>query len=392
MSTRGPGLTAAALPHRSRDYAAALATAACLAELLLVPLTLLVCALLTVAARLTRWRLHWLVLPATVGAVLLLTRGPGAAVAGYLRWPQRLIADLGGSGPPGHVLALAARDLPGQLPIALLAGCAQTAALGLLAGRASGRPAPRRPGLIAAARGHRSAALLAAGRTVTYEGCALGFDPGTGRPARLSWAEARLGVLARGASPAAATGLCLPIVCAALRRRKAVIAADLSGGSEAGRAVRALAAFAGLLAGDLAGIGPRQRPAVFGQVLRQGAVIAGSADPGTVADLTSVLTNLAGLGLRGDALAWIHGCERASPAAARALISAGREAGCAVLLSTADQITADTLAGAAGIVLTAGPVPGGEFAAQPAGTFAIRTASRREAGLVAIPVRPAGPP
>jgi hypothetical protein len=392
MSTRGPGLTAAALPHRSRDYAAALATAACVAELLLAPLTLVLCALLTLAARLTRWRLHWLVLPATAGLVLLLTRGPGAAAAGYLSWPQRLIADLAGSGPPGRLLALGARDLPGQLPIALLAGSAQMAALGLLADRASGRPAPRRPGLIAAARGHRSAALLAAGRTVTYDGCALGFDPGTGRPAGLSWAEAGLGVLARGPTPAAATGLCLPIVCAALRRRKAVIVTDLSGGSEVGRAVRALAAFAGLLAGDLAGIGARQRPAAFGQVLRQRAAIAGSGDPGAVADLTSVLTNLAGLGLRSDALAWIHGCERASPATVRALISAGREAGCAVLLSTADQITADTLASAAGIILTVGPVPGGEFAAQRAGTFAIRSASRREAGLVAVPVRPAGPP
>ena len=357
MSTRGTGLTAAALPHRSRDYAAALATAACLAELLLAPLTLLVGALLAAVARLTRWRLHWLVLPATAGFVLLLARGPGAAAAGYLNWPQRLITDLSGSGPHVRLLTLAARDLPGQLPVALLAGSAQ-----------------------------------AAGRTVTHDGCAIGVDPGTGRLAGLSWTEAGLGVLGCGASTAAATGICLPIVCAALRRRKAVIVADLSGGNEVSRAVRALAAFAGLRAGDLAGIGARQRAAAFGQVLRQRAAIAGCGDPGTVADLTSVLTNLAGLGLRADALAWIHGCERAGPAAARALILAGREAGCAVLLSTADQITADTLASAAGIVLTAGPVPGGEFAAQSSGTFAIRTASRREAGLVAIPVRPAGPP
>jgi hypothetical protein len=392
MSTRGTGLTAAALPHRSRDYTAALATAACLAELFLAPLTLVACALLAAAARLTRWRLHWLALPAAAGLMLLLTRGPGAAAVGYLGWPQRLIADLAGSGPHRRLLALAAHDLPGQLPIALLAGSAQAAALGLLPGRARGQAAPRRPGLIAAARGHRSAALLAAGRTVTQDGCALGFDPGTGRAAGLSWAEAGLGVLACGASPATATALCLPVVCAALRRRKAVIVADLSGGNEAVRAVRALAAVAGLLAGDLAGIAARQRPAAFGQVLRQRAVIAGSGDPGTVADLTSVLTNLAGLGLRGDALAWIHGCERASPAAVRALIAAGQQAGCAVLVSTADQSTADALASAAGTVLTAGPVPGGEFAGQAAGTFAIRTASRRETGLVAVPVRPAGPP
>ena len=89
----------------------------------------------------------------------------------------------------------------------------------------------------------------------------------------MSWAEAELGVLACGASPAAATGICLPIVCAALRRRKAVIVADLSGGSQVSRAVRALAAFAGLLAGDLAGVGTRQRAAAFGQVLRQRAEV-----------------------------------------------------------------------------------------------------------------------
>jgi len=418
MSTRGTGLTAAALPHRSRDYAAALATAACLAELLLAPLTLLLSALLAVTARLTRWRLHWLALPAAAGLLLILTRG-SAAATGYLAWPRWLIGGLSGPGPHGRLLAAAARDLPGQLPIALIAGSAQAAGLGALTSRA-----PRRPGLIATVRGRHCAALLAAGRTVTADGCALGFDPATGRRAGLSWAEAGLGVLVRAASPAAAAGPCLPILCAALRRRKSVIVADLSAG-EAVRPVRALAAFTGQYVADLAvpelaGTGPRPWPAVFGPALRQRTVIAGRAEPGAVAGLTAVLTSLAGLGLRADALAWIHGCERASPAALRALLSAGREAGCAMLLSTADPAAADALASAAGVTLTVAPVPGGpvrggpvrggpvrggpvrggpvrggpvpagEFAGQPAGTFAIRAGARQEAGLVAVPLRPAG--
>ena len=76
-----------------------------------------------------------------------------------------------------------------------------------------------------------SAAALAAGHTVTADGCALGLVADTGLVAGLSWAEATHGVLLTGPD---ADHLGVAVACAALRRRKTVVivecaAAGLSG-------------------------------------------------------------------------------------------------------------------------------------------------------------------
>jgi len=394
MSTRGHGLTAAVLPHRGRDYAAGLATAACIAQLLLAPLTLVLTAALASAGHLTRWRPHWLAVPAGLGYVLAAARGFGSAAVGYYAWPQRLAAGLTSAGPHGRLLVQALRDVPAQLPLALLAASVQAGALAWLARRVRGAAAPPwRPGLLAAARRRHGMTALTAGRTVTTDGCALGIDPGTGSRARLSWSEAAPGVLACGTDQAAVLNLCLPVVSAALRRRKTVVVADLSGGRPVAAAVRGLAGPAGVPVADLAAAGSEAGQVALGRALRQHTAVLTAGDGAILGDPTGMLTSLAELGLHADALVWVHGCERAGQALP-ALLTAVRRAGCCVLLSTTDQAAADELAAAAAVVLVAGPSPRHALASQRPGTFAILTGARREPGLIAVPVaaRFASPP
>src|ERR1700722_3516182 len=90
MSARETGLPVSARPPRSRELAAALATAALLAHLVLAQLTLAIAVLVTALARLTRWRPHWLALPAGVGLALIAAGGLRAAMTGFAAWPQYL--------------------------------------------------------------------------------------------------------------------------------------------------------------------------------------------------------------------------------------------------------------------------------------------------------------
>ena len=405
MSARETGLPVSARPPRSRELAAALATAVLLAHLVLAQLTLAIAVLVTALARLTRWRPYWLTLPAGVGLALVATGGLRAALTGFAAWPQYLaglLADRGArAGGLAGLLAVAGRDLPRQLPLALLAGPAEA---GVLLWLTRGEPSWR-PGLIAALRGRHVTAALAAGRTVTAEGWAVGFDPGTGRRACLGWAQAERGVLACGPDAEAVLRVCLPAGCAALRRRKALIITDLSGGPDLPGAARALAGSLGRSITDL-DAPLEQLPAALGQALqRREPVLA--CGPASVASLTSVLTSLRDLRLRTDALAWIHGCERADPAVLRALIAVGGQAGCGVLLSTADHATARELSAAVGTVLAVGPIgselaahfglaPGRQgrgqaLAAQASGSFAIVADRELRAGLAVVPIRSARP-
>jgi len=418
------------VPQRARDYAAALATALLLAQLLLAQLTLACAALLVLTGRVTRWRPHWLAVPAGAGLAMALAGGMRPALAGFAAWPLHLAAYLFGSARhpagPAALLRAAGGDLPRQLPVALLAGAAEA---GALTWQRAGTG--WRPGLVAAVRSRQVTAALSAGRTATEDGCAIGVDPGTGRRAVLSWAQAEAGVLAYATDAVAAGEICLPVVCAALRRRMSVLVADLSGGRQAALAVRALGGSLGVRVGDLTA-SAEHLPAAVGQVIRRReAALAGG--PAVVPGLTGVLASLADLCLHADMLAWLPGCERADPAGLAELIAAGRAAGCRVLLSTASASAAARLAATAEIVLAAGPVqrdlaaqlaatataedglaeqaPGGRppgrqaagrqaagrqavtqaLAAQRPGSFAILTAGRPRLGLAAVPIRPAGP-
>ena len=77
-------------------------------------------------ARVTRWRLGWLTVPAAAGLVWMLTMGPGRAAADFAAGPQ-ILGYLGRAGwrpgsPPVGGVRGAGRWLPGQLPVALIAG------------------------------------------------------------------------------------------------------------------------------------------------------------------------------------------------------------------------------------------------------------------------------
>jgi hypothetical protein len=75
-----------------------------------------------------------------------------------------------------------------------------------------------------------------------------------------------------------------------------------------------------------------------------------------VADLTTVLTGLRDEELRGDCLAWVHGCEAIDRPSLAALLALGPATRTAVLLSTSSPAAAASLAPAAGLIVPSGPV------------------------------------
>jgi hypothetical protein len=91
-------------------------------------------------------------------------------------------------------------------------------------------------------------------------------------------------------------------------------------------------------------LGPEPDPAASGMAGRL-----------AVADLAAVLGDLAEQGLRGDCLAWVHGCEAAAPAVLDRLLAAGPATGTAVALSTGSAAAAARLAGTAGVLVSSGP-------------------------------------
>src|SRR5258708_11611766 len=200
---------------RRAELTAALAVAVLLARLLLAQLTLVLAAVLYAVGRVGRWRLQWLAVPAGVGLVWMLAVGPSRAAAGLTAGPRRVLAYLGGLGRhPGHLLHLPdafaglTRWLPGQLPLALILAAAEAFGLcwlQLVWRPGVGEPAWR-PGLIVGARRRWTTASLRAGGVVTRDGCCLGVDMTTGRPAAISWQEAEGGVLCC-AGPAPGAGL-----------------------------------------------------------------------------------------------------------------------------------------------------------------------------------------
>ena len=204
-----------------------------LAHLLLAQLALLLTVAMYAIDRVTRWRPEWLAVPAGAGLVWALALGPSRAVSDLTAGPRQVLGYLGGiGGHPGHLLHLSdayadlAHWLPGQFPLALILASAETLALCWLQRRLGGGH-PWRAGLIVAARRRATAAGLRSGAgVVTRDGCCVGVDVATGRPAAISWREAEGGVLCAGTA-VAESGLAL--AHAAIRRRKPVIVVDLTG-------------------------------------------------------------------------------------------------------------------------------------------------------------------
>ena len=84
-----------------------------------------------------------------------------------------------------------------------------------------------RPGLLSLTLRRWNTASLRAGGVVSRDGVNLGVDPTTGRLVGVSWQWARGGVLVTGARREEVTATGFRVVRAAVRRRLAVIVADL---------------------------------------------------------------------------------------------------------------------------------------------------------------------
>ena len=280
-------------------------------------------------------------------------------------------------------------------------------------GHGAGRPAGWRPGLIAIVRRYRTRAVLAAGHTATRTGFCLGLDPATGRPAELSWAAAGGGVLVSCAGPDAAARLSFPAAGAALARRMTLIVIDLTASdwlaadlaaacataavpltrlrpappghwvaAQTGSAPLASAATTSAATISAATISAATASAAAGspqpagadlssaisQAVRNREVVVAALEPAIPAraaaavaeqaasSLTAALRGLRTQELRGDCLAWVHGCEVARPLTLARLLELGPGTGTAILLSTASDAAAALLADRVAAVVAGGPV------------------------------------
>jgi hypothetical protein len=387
--------------------------------LVLVPFVLILAAALILLGRLSRWRLHWLMVPALCAACWLAVASPPGAhgllvaanaiaaqsgrlarlAAGVAAQPARLLH-------AGPALRAALAGTERSLPAYLLVATVEAAFVLWLGWHRS--PPDWRPGLVATQRKRSAIRALTAGRTVTADGCALGVDVAAGRLAGVSWTTAQRGVLLAGHDEQQVASPALAAVCAAVRRRKTVLMLDLAGAhGHLARRTAELAANLGVPAiqvalprGGLDGL-----EGAFGRAIRRREVVVISTNPGqagaqsppeilapsetpdpsetpappktqaereaqaalgaqaAVRTLASVLASLRDLGLRGDCLVWIAGCEAADESILHALLALGPATGTAILMTTlwptgGDAAIFRRLAESAEVVVIPDTVPG----------------------------------
>jgi hypothetical protein len=366
MPRRARHLIPAQLPHRG-EVIAALAVLVLLAHLLLAQLTLVLAALFAAVSRVSRWRLWWLTGPAAAGLAATLVIGPRSAAAGFAAGPARILAYLGGGHSLGHLLnphgafAGAGDWLPAQFPLALIAAAAEAALAGWLHWVHTDEWAvpPQRPGVLAAARGELASRALRAGAVVTRDGCALGIAPATGARVILCWPEMAGGMLVTGANPQAVAVSSLQVVHGALRRRKPLIAVDLSG---AGALTGVLGAACAATGTPLLTLDPDQRAGEDGllRVVRERSAVlfrvrAPDAAGAVCAGILALGEDLRRIGADGDGLIWLYGSDTplAGPLTglAASLAASGGPAGLPVLFSTTSPRAAADLAGLVSVVL-----------------------------------------
>jgi hypothetical protein len=253
MPRRARHLIPTQLPRRG-EVMAACAVFVLLAHLLFAQVTLVLAIALTAVSRASRWRLWWLAVPALAGLAWTLAIGPRAAGAGFIAGSVQLLAYLSQAGQPlSHLLhprgafADAGNWLPRQAPLALVAASAEAALAGWVdwVHTNEWEVAVPRPGAVAAVRCAVNARAISAGGLLTRDGCCLGVARATGARVVLSWREAVGGILVTGAVAEDVAVTSLQIVNAALRRRKPVIALDMSGSQAVGRALAAACAATG---------------------------------------------------------------------------------------------------------------------------------------------------
>ena len=237
MPRRARYLVPKGLPRRG-EFLAACVVVAVLAHVLFAQLTIVLAVVFALTTRATRWRLSWLLVPVVTGVAWTLAVGPRAAAAGFAAGPAQVAAYLGASGDQlDHVMHFTGAFtgigswLPRQLPLAIVAGAVEAAIIGWLSwlhtDEISMRPA--RPGLLVAVRRAAIRRAIRAGGVVTRDGSCLGVAAGSGSRITLSWPEAAGGVSVCGSAEQDVLSTSFQLVHAAVRRRKPVVAVDLTG-------------------------------------------------------------------------------------------------------------------------------------------------------------------
>ena len=237
MPRRARYLVPKGLPRRG-EFLAACVVVAVLAHVLFAQLTIVLAVVFALTTRATRWRLSWLLVPVVTGVAWTLAAGPRAAAAGFAAGPAKVAAYLGASGHQlDHVMHFTGAFtgigswLPRQLPLAIVTGAAEAAIIGWLSwlhtDEISMRPA--RPGLLVAVRRAAIRRAIRAGGVVTRDGSCLGVAAGSGSRITLSWPETAGGVSVCGSAEQDVLSTSFQLVHAAVRRRKPVVAVDLTG-------------------------------------------------------------------------------------------------------------------------------------------------------------------
>jgi GntR family transcriptional regulator len=254
MPRRARYLVPEGLPRRGQILAACV-VAIVLAHVLFAQLTLVLGVVFALTTRATRWRLSWLLVPLAAGAAWTLAAGPRSAAAGLTAGPDQVAAYLGASGlQVQHVLHFTGaftgigRWLPRQLPLAIVTGTAEAAVIGWLSWLHTDEASlpPARSGLLAAVRRAAVRRSIRAGGVVSRDGSCLGVTAGSGSRVTLSWAETAGGVSVCGAAGPDVMATSFQLVHAAVRRRKPVLAVDLSNDPDLPGRLAAVCAAAGV--------------------------------------------------------------------------------------------------------------------------------------------------
>lgn len=302
-----------------------------------------------------------LVLAGTSEAVVVLWLG-GAPAAGWRRGPvaaarcrAATVALAGGRTVTADGCAIGVDDRSGRLATVSWAEAERGI---LLAGAAPAGPGQAGPGqlglaITCAALRRRKAVVV-----LDLAGRATGMAPEVALHAR------RVGV------PLTEIGL-LGQVSPAAQQRPAGLRGTVSLAGATGRAIRSrsavvMSARRSAVGQSAVGQSAVGRFAVGQSAVGQSAVAQSAAAQSeaehlaaaqhAVTDLVNALTSLRELGLRGDCLAWITGCEAADVSRLRELLALGPATGTAVVLSASSPDLVADLARVTGLVIACGPI------------------------------------
>jgi hypothetical protein len=239
---------------RRGELLAAFLVAAVLTHVLFAQLTLVLAVAFHLTGKVTRWRRSWLAGPALSGVAWTAIVGPRAALDGFTAGPAAVIGYLGASGhQASHLLHITAAFtgmaswLPRQLPLAIVAAAAEAAVAGWVSWLHTDEwdlPPPR-PGLIVAARRAAVTRSIRAGGVAARDGGCLGVVPESGGRITLPWSAAAGGVCVCGSDERDVMMTSFQLVHAAVRRRKPVLAVDLTCDPGLPRQLAAVCAAAG---------------------------------------------------------------------------------------------------------------------------------------------------